>query len=112
MKNILLLIIGSFLIAQDVPKSELENVIVLPFTKKREIFKYMKTVVAPGLGVKCNFCHDPNDYASDSKKEKMIARDMMLMVQGVNKNTMKKIGHDDISCWICHRGNTEPEHYK
>lgn len=100
------------MIAQDVPKSELENVIVLPFTKKREIFKYMKTVVAPGLGVKCNFCHDPNDYASDSKKEKMIARDMMLMVQGVNKNTMKKIGHDDISCWICHRGNTEPEHYK
>ena len=108
MKTILLILISTFLFAQDAPKSELKNVTVLPFTKKRDILRYMKKVVVPELGVKCKFCHEMNDYSSDKKEHKMVARKMMSMVQGINKNTMQKLGHRDVSCWDCHRGITPP----
>ena len=90
-------------------KSDLNNVKVLPFTEKRELVKYMKSVVAPELGVKCNFCHVMSDYASDEKDHKKVAREMMAMTMSANK-TMKKLNFHDISCWVCHRGNEHPDH--
>lgn len=91
------------------PKSELKNVTALPFTTKKEIVSYMKKVIAPELGVKCKFCHNMRDYSSDEKEPKLVAREMIRMVDGINKNTMKKLGHRDVSCWVCHRGQSTPE---
>ena len=48
-------------------QSELKNVKLLPFEKKREVVSYMK-IVTKELGVKCSFCHIPNDYTSDNSK--------------------------------------------
>jgi photosynthetic reaction center cytochrome c subunit len=90
-------------------KSQLKNVKVLPFKTKREIVTFMKTIVAPELGVKCNFCHNMNDYSSDEKDNKIVAREMMDMVQQSNK-TMNELNFHEISCWVCHRGNKHPEH--
>ena len=53
-------------------KLELKNVKVLPFKKKRELVNYMK-IVSKELGVKCSFCHIPNDYSSDKKANKTVA---------------------------------------
>ena len=64
-------------------KSELKNVKVLPFKKKRELVNYMK-IVSKELGVKCSFCHIPNDYSSDKKANKTVAREMILMTQNAN----------------------------
>ncbi len=96
----------SFLLGQ---KSELKNVTVLPFTEKRELVKYMKSVVAKELGVKCNFCHNMTDYSSDEKDHKKVARQMMAMTINANK-TMKDLNFHEISCWVCHRGNEHPDH--
>ncbi|MDP6533265.1 MAG: c-type cytochrome [Candidatus Marinimicrobia bacterium] len=112
MRYLYLIIITSIGFAQDAPKSELKNVTVLPFTQKRDILRYMKKVVVPELGVKCKYCHVMNDYASDEKEAKKVSREMMRMVQGINKNTMQKLGHRDVSCWDCHRGVTPPSKKK
>lgn len=98
-------ILTGFLLAQ---KSELKNVQVLPYKTKRELVKFMKTVIAPELGVKCNFCHNLTDYSSDEKDNKKVARQMMAMVKQSNK-TMKDLNFHEISCWVCHRGNEHPE---
>jgi len=90
-------------------KRELKNVKVLPFKTKRELVSFMKTVVAPELGVKCNFCHNLTDYSSDEKDHKKVARKMMAMVNTANQ-TMNELNFHEISCWVCHRGNEHPEH--
>lgn len=108
MKNgiIMVIILAGFLSGQN--KNELKNVKVLPFTKKKEIVKYMKKVVAPELGVKCKFCHNLMDFSSDKKEHKVVAREMMKMVSNINRLTMANLKFDDISCFICHQGKKEP----
>ena len=98
--------IFAFLVGQ---QSELKNVKVLPYTKKRDLVKYMKSVVVPELGVKCSFCHNLSDYSSDEKGHKKIAREMMAMTMDANK-TMNDLNFHEISCWVCHRGNNHPQH--
>lgn len=104
----ILLIIISFAGAQS--KSELKNVKVLPFTKKQDIVNYMKKTMVPGLGVKCKFCHNPLDFSSDEKENKLVAREMMKMVKGINFNTMSKLKFHEVSCFTCHRGQDHPDH--
>lgn len=73
------------------------------------------------LGVKCDFCHVHNglrdtwDMASDAKPEKLIARKMMLMTDGINKKYFPpEEGTSDpqaiqaITCYTCHRGEPMP----
>jgi len=73
---------------------------------------------AKSLGVRCGFCHqhtDDNppkfDFASDAKQEKLTARKMIKMVDGINKKYIAKIGEgkfEKITCVTCHMGNTKP----
>ncbi len=105
----ILLLTTALLFAQEGQKSELKNVMVLPYTKKADIIKYMKKTVSPELNVKCNFCHDMRDYSSDENEHKIIAREMMQMVMDINKKTLQPLKLDTITCWVCHRGNTDPE---
>ena len=76
------------------------------------IMNYMKKTVAKELGVKCIYCHNLKDYASDEKEKKVAAREMMRMVMHINKNTMKPMELHEVSCWVCHRGQKHPEHLK
>lgn len=66
--------------------------------------------IASALGVKCTFCHvnkdDKWDFVSDAKPEKGQAREMIKMVQNINKGNFK--GNPAVSCFTCHRGNNEP----
>ena len=88
-------------------KSDLKNVKVLPFKEKRELVSYMKTITKE-LGVKCSFCHIPNDYTSDKKANKVVAREMIKMTQNAN-SVMANLNFKEVSCWTCHRGNKIPE---
>jgi len=108
MKKIVFILgfIFTFLFGQ---QSELKNMKVLSYTKKRDVVKYMKSVIAPELGVKCSFCHNMTDYASDEKSHKVVARQMMAMTIEANK-TMKNLNFHEISCWVCHKGNNHPQH--
>jgi hypothetical protein len=62
------------------------------------------------LGEKCTYCHVNKDgkwdFASDEKPEKGTAREMIKLVQNINKGTFK--GNPAVGCFTCHRGSTSP----
>src|SRR5438128_9178192 len=60
------------------------------------------------LGVGCPFCHDDdaNKRDIDSKPQKLIARQMIEMVNTVNKTTFK--GQRQVTCFTCHQGRNIP----
>lgn len=65
------------------------------------------------LGVDCTHCHTPDDWASDSKQPKVIARDMQVMSSKINGELLKNMeslgGRQAIvNCTTCHRGSVKP----
>ena len=78
----------------------------LPEAQLLSVMNYM----GASLGVKCTFCHvrngDKLDPVSDEKPEKARAREMIKMVQSINKGNFK--GNPGVSCYTCHRGSERP----
>jgi hypothetical protein len=66
------------------------------------------------LGISCTHCHNKNDWASDEKQAKNIARGMYELRQIINKQISFEI--EDlkevkplVNCGTCHRGNAIPK---
>jgi len=78
----------------------------LPASQLIPVMNYMGS----SLGVKCTYCHvrkdEKWDFVSDEKPEKGTAREMIKMVQGINKGSFK--GNPAIGCFTCHRGSSSP----
>jgi hypothetical protein len=78
----------------------------LPDSQLVPVMNYMGS----SLGVKCTYCHVNKDgkwdFPSDEKPEKGTAREMIKMVQGINKANFK--GNPAVGCFTCHRGRNEP----
>ncbi len=73
----------------------------------------MNNWVAPQTGkdpneVGCNYCHNPNNMASDEKYTKVVARRMIQMTQNINANYTQHVKGTGVTCWTCHRGNAVP----
>ena len=71
--------------------------------------------VAPQTGkdpneVGCNYCHNPNNMASDEKYTKVVARRMIQMTQNINVNYTQHVQGTGVTCWTCHRGNAVPQY--
>lgn len=70
---------------------------------------------ARALGVSCEHCHDLADFASDSKRPKLAAREMAAMHRMINQE-LARMEHirtpatenRAISCVTCHRGLVNP----
>jgi photosynthetic reaction center cytochrome c subunit len=72
------------------------------------------------LGVRCQFCHvgqeglplDRFDFPSDEKRTKLVAREMMRMVQDINQRLDSLPGRAanglQVTCATCHRGTNRP----
>src|SRR5436189_1660263 len=103
------------------PANEYTNLKVLPKNiSSKNLSRIMIDDFEDGLGVSCGFCHAEEkdshklDYASDAKPEKKIARLMMQMTIGINKNYFKLkhplIGDSTlvINCTTCHNGQPHP----
>jgi hypothetical protein len=60
------------------------------------------------LGVGCAYCHDAdaNKREVDNKPQKLIARQMIEMVNMVNKTTFA--GNGKVTCFTCHMGRSTP----
>lgn len=60
------------------------------------------------LGVGCPYCHDNdgNKRELDSKPQKLIARQMIEMVNSINKTTFR--GSPKVTCFTCHEGRNIP----
>ena len=100
-----------------------ENLKVLPKDiSEKELHNIMRGY-STALGVRCGYCHvstsvpgqeHPNfDWASDAKKEKNTAREMMKMTMAINSQHLAKITTmgdplEQITCVTCHMGRTTP----
>jgi hypothetical protein len=71
-----------------------------------EIMPLMRAYSA-ALGVKCTHCHVQGNFASDENPHKEIARMMISMTQEINAKFEGDKAH--VSCYTCHRGETEPK---
>jgi photosynthetic reaction center cytochrome c subunit len=58
----------------------------------------------------CNYCHNPENMASDEKYTKVVARRMVQMTRNINTNWQTHVKGTGVTCWTCHRGNAVPEH--
>lgn len=81
------------------------NLKVLQVNSSGEVRKIMRTFAA-GLGVQCSYCHSEGNFASDENPKKETARQMIKLTQKVNTDFSD--GKLHISCYTCHRGETQP----
>ena len=82
------------------------NLKVLKVTSGQEVRQIMSTFTT-GLGVRCNYCHEQNNYAADTNPKKETARHMIQMTEQINGNF--KDGKMHVTCYTCHRGEEEPK---
>lgn len=101
------------------PPDSLVNVKVFARTTPvNQVVAQMRNITSY-LGVRCHFCHvgeermplERYDFASDEKRMKLVARQMMLMVQEINRRVDTLPGGStslEVTCETCHRGVTRP----
>ena len=65
-------------------------------------------VAPPAQG--CNYCHNPENMASDEKYTKVVARRMLQMTQNINSRWSSHVKQTGVTCYTCHRGNAVPEY--
>jgi hypothetical protein len=102
------------------PPDSLINTKVIPdSTPVIQVIGMMRNF-AGSLGVRCQFCHvgeegmplDSFDFAVDKKRTKLVARQMMHMVQEINRRIDTIPERPDttleVTCVTCHRGVSRP----
>ena len=104
------------------PPDSLINTKVFPRnTPVTQVIGVMRNITG-ALDVRCQFCHvgeegmplERFDFAKDEKRTKLIARQMMRMVEEINRRLDTLPEHDhagprlEVTCATCHRGVTRP----
>ena len=96
------------------------NLQVLPKDWTRQQVVAVMQQFNQALGVTCNHCHvfngpgDPmNDFATDMKPQKNMARAMMRMTAGLQPLVQQAVNKTPeaatrVSCAMCHRGAATP----
>jgi hypothetical protein len=112
------LVLMSFAVTKDEPTYK--NLKVLPKNINKKQMDSVMHHFASSLGVKCNYCHQYNaeqkamDFASDANEKKGVARNMLKMMQKLNKkyfnvNDSKNLTAKlEITCYSCHNGKANP----
>jgi hypothetical protein len=96
-----------------------KNLKVLPKNISRANLLATMKSFSQSLGVRCTYCHvgednqplSAMDFASDKKANKAIARDMLRLVNRLNRRDLPAIGgltEPRVTCYTCHRGSKEP----
>ena len=105
---------GQALTQAKAPPPAPANLQVLPKDMERAHLIGLMKDFTIALGVKCTHCHvgadGKMDFASDAKKEKEIARAMLLMVLALNRDTFKvtDMKQAKVTCFTCHQGGLKP----
>jgi hypothetical protein len=102
------------------PPDSLRNVqVIARSTPVTQVIGMMRNF-AGDLGVRCQFCHVGEegmplaqfDFASDEKRTKEVARQMMRMVEEVNRRVDTLPGRTapalQVTCRTCHHGVSRP----
>jgi hypothetical protein len=105
------------------PPDSLINLKVIPKTTPVPEVVGMMRNFAGNLGVRCQYCHVGEegmplarfDFAKDEKRPKLVARQMMRMVEEINKRVDTLPHGTDhehqavtVTCATCHRGVSRP----
>lgn len=79
-------------------------------------FQEEMNLIVQGLGVTCNTCHVPRNFASEDKPIKQKARQMLEMTKALNKQYFPdhkpKEGESvlgRVTCYTCHKGEQTPK---
>jgi photosynthetic reaction center cytochrome c subunit len=130
MKPLFLAVAGTLVLAATLsaqapgrfPPESLINTKVIPHnTPVMEVVGLMRNITG-ALGVRCHFCHvgeegmplERFDFAKDEKRTKLVARQMMRMVEEINRRLDTLPEHDhsgpnlQVTCATCHRGVSRP----
>lgn len=96
-----------FLLSVSAYGQALKNIQVLTGLTRPEVQRVMNEMRA-GLGVHCHYCHanDDTNGASDTKPQKLRAREMIRMV--IDLNARQFGGQPVVTCFTCHNGKPQP----
>ena len=86
-----------------------ENVQVLTDINTDEFNRLMLSItewVSPEQG--CNYCHNPENLASDEVYTKVVARRMLQMTRTINSSWTSHVKQTGVTCYTCHRGQPVP----
>lgn len=96
----------------------MSNLQVIPKdTPRQQVIQTMQSFTQ-GLGVRCEFCHvdEPGhqDFASDDKRVKKVAREMMRLTADLNTKIPTAVAKSAtdatrVQCATCHRGVAIPK---
>lgn len=89
-----------------------QNVQVLGDLSDDQFNQFMASItewVSPEAG--CNYCHNPENLASDEVYTKVVARRMIQMNQAINVDWAAHVGQTGATCYTCHRGQPVPAEY-
>lgn len=99
-------------VAGDAPlaKDVYQNVQVLTDLNVNE-FIHQMTAQANWIAPKeqCVYCHNVEDFASDEKYTKVVARRMLQMTRDINMNYKQHVAETGVTCYTCHRGKAIPD---
>lgn len=91
--------------AEKTASQQFKNIQVLKDVPASQLIPGMR-YISDALGVKCDYCHVQDNFASDDKRPKQTARQMMTMLFAINKNNFGD--RPAVSCFTCHQGHQEP----
>jgi tetratricopeptide (TPR) repeat protein len=103
------------------PPDSVVNLKVLPrTTPPREVVSLMRGF-SMATGLRCSHCHlgeegqplTTYDFASDERRGKLVAREMMRMTTAINEQTIARLPERpdsslQVTCATCHRGVSRP----
>ncbi|MBC8089839.1 MAG: photosynthetic reaction center cytochrome c subunit [Phycisphaerae bacterium] len=93
------------------PPANWQNVQVLTDVSANEMNRTMLAMtnwVSPKEG--CNYCHNPANFASDEKYQKVASRRMLEMTRYINNEYKSHVQGTGVTCYSCHRGNNVPQY--
>jgi len=99
---------------EDLPAKEVfENLELMGECPAKRITAIMEFGFSNSLGVTCTHCHNPDDWSSDEKIEKIITREMWRMTGTINQEALpgiEALGDRNavVNCTTCHRGDLKP----
>ncbi|MGE5926658.1 MAG: c-type cytochrome [Gemmatimonadota bacterium] len=93
--------------------SVFRNIEVLKGVPAGRLVRMMDMGYGRSLGVSCDHCHDTDEWESDAKRPKEVARQMMALVRTINGELLPKIEglegeRPTVNCTTCHRGSVKP----
>jgi hypothetical protein len=105
-------------VSAQAPKPEIvesPNVKVLTGLYAQQFQEEMNLIVQ-GLGVTCNTCHVPRNFAAEDKPIKQKARQMLEMTKALNKQYFPDYKPKEgesvlgrVTCYTCHKGDQIPK---